>query len=127
MNISIIMEGFPPSKKNSKQVFVKNGRMIVIPSKRHKEWHTECSQTLKIEPQGTLGIKRVEHTTCTIYSPTLRKYDLSNKWESVADLLVDMGILEDDNVDVLPVVTMIHGGKDKERPRVEIELMGCVI
>lgn len=56
------------------------------------------------------------------FPPDRRKADLSNKFESVADLLVDAGVLEDDNWFVCPSVTIELGEVDKENPRVEIEI-----
>ena len=58
----------------------------------------------------------------TLYARDKRSGDLSNKFESVADLLVDAGIIKDDNWNIVPKVEMMFGGIDKENPRVEIEI-----
>ena len=58
----------------------------------------------------------------TIFAKDKRRFDLSNRFESVADLLVDCGVLADDSVDVLPDVRMIYGGIDRTKPRAEIEI-----
>lgn len=67
-----------------------------------------------------LKLEDIQIIICTIYPPTMRKYDLSNKFESVADLFVDYGLLLDDNADILDKVLLFNGGKDAENPRAEI-------
>ena len=65
-------------------------------------------------------IKRLE---MILYASTKRKADLSNRFESIADLLVDAGIIEDDNYFVVPEVLMKFGGIDKTNPRAEITII----
>jgi Holliday junction resolvase RusA-like endonuclease len=67
-----------------------------------------------------VSLKKPESIQITVYPPTLRKYDLTNKAESIMDALVDAKIIEDDNVNVVPKLILIHGGKDKDNPRAEI-------
>lgn len=122
MNLTIT--GDIPSKKNSKQiVYLKSktgkSRPIVIPSKNHEIWHTQAISQL-------LGKHRVEgqilRLEAVFYPSTKRKSDLSNKFESIADLLVDAGIISDDNWFVVPEVSLKFGGVDKENPRAEITI-----
>lgn len=54
--------------------------------------------------------------------PDHRRSDLSNKTESVMDLLVDAGVLEDDSHDKCRAVLIFSGGVDKERPMAEITI-----
>lgn len=54
--------------------------------------------------------------------PDRRRSDLSNKTESVMDLLVDAGVLEDDSHDKCRAVLMFSGGVDKERPMAEVTI-----
>lgn len=111
--------GRVPSKKNSKQIFARQGRIIAIPSAKHKEWHTDASKQIL----GTYkkGIKAAD-IFITLYAPDARKGDLTNKAESVMDLLVDNGVLEDDNWFVCGDVRLKFGGIDKENPRVDIKI-----
>lgn len=90
----------------------------LLPSKQHKEWHKDAS----LQVSGfTLPKSESYNVIFTYYAPDKRKGDLSNKWESIGDLLVDLGLIEDDNWFVLPKVTMVFGGVDKDNPRAEIE------
>lgn len=47
-----------------------------------------------------------------------RAYDLSNKWESIADLLVKVGFLKDDNWKVLAPISLYSMGISRSSPGV---------
>lgn len=100
-------------------IFVRNGKMVNLPQKRYQEWHKYASETLKNAPRLNENIKAV---LLRIYGENRRKFDLTNKAESIMDLLVDCGILLDDNYEVVPNLTLIYGGVSKENPRCEIEI-----
>ncbi len=115
MKITIL--GRVPSKKNSKIISCRANRVAMFPSAKHKEWHEDA--TIQLD-----GIGRIDPNTpiiFTLYAPDLRAGDLSNKWESIADLFVDLGIFDDDNWFIVDDVRMKFGGVDRENPRVEIE------
>jgi len=116
---TIVLPDLPPSKKNSKQIIYKNGRPIIIPSNNHRMYHLETSKTLK-----TAQIQHIipKFIICTMYAPNKRAYDLSNKWETLADLFVDNAIIEDDNINFIPCVMLVSGGIDKDNPRTETTL-----
>ena len=108
--------GRVPSKKNSKVVVCRGKFPQVLPSKAYTEWHKDASKQVSgVEPIPDGSI--IEFV---LYAPDKRVADLSNKWESVADLLVDNKIISDDNWFVLGDIRMKFGGVDKENPRVEI-------
>ena len=100
-------------------LFVRNGRIINLPQKRYAEWHKTSLITLKNAPRLN---ENVEVVHMVIYSENKRKFDLSNKAESIMDLLVDAGILLDDNYEVVPKLILEYGGQDKENPRCEIKI-----
>lgn len=122
MKTLIVIPGDVPSKKNSKQIVYVRGRPLIISSKRFKEWHNTANKFVKASYSDLDTKKAVSLVSMVIYPSTRRKSDLSNKFESVADLLVDTGILEDDNWFVIPKVVMMFGGVDKSNPRVEVEI-----
>lgn len=116
----IILAGRIPSKKNSKRVFKNHGRTIVASSRNHEIWHRQALFELKEQK-----IRKMEAPICVTMRfvfPDNRKSDLTNKAESVMDLLVDAGILEDDNVNVCPKVILEFAGVDKGCAGVEIFL-----
>ena len=59
---------------------------------------------------------------CEFYMPDHRKTDLSNKFESVADLLVKAKIIPDDNCCILSVVELVYKWVDKDNPRCEVNI-----
>lgn len=112
----IIIPGEVIAKKNSKQIFCRGRFPVVIPSKAYETWHQSAQNALR----GTKRVEGVQSIEVTFYRRTEAKYDLSNMLESVMDLLVDAGVIEDDNIRVVPKVTAIHGGKDSLNPRAEV-------
>jgi Holliday junction resolvase RusA-like endonuclease len=115
------IKGTIPSKKNSRINMCRGGRPVSIPSNKYREWHTDASWQLKEQKVKQEAIPHIHSITATFFGKTKRKFDLSNKWESVADLLVDYGFIEDDNYEVLPCIQMVYGGLCRHNPRVEIE------
>lgn len=118
MNITIY--GRIPSKKNCKQAFVIGGRAIIVDNPKYKGWHKEASAQLL----GTrkAGIGNAKRLSITFFAPDKRKTDLTNKAESIMDLLVDNGILEDDNWYCVPELSLSFGGVDVPNPRAEITI-----
>lgn len=116
--LKFTLPGIPKAKKNSKRIFYRNGKVVVIPSALHEEWHTEALWLLKKYKQHQFrecGIKVI------FYPPNKRRFDMSNSFESLADALVDAGILVDDSSSMLQRVELLYGGVDKE-PRVEVTI-----
>ena len=89
------------------------GQLKLFP--RLKDWH-------KVALSQLAGQKPIKENalTITFFAGDNRKFDLSNKAESVMDLLVDAGLLEDDNYSVVSDLHLKFGGVDKEQ-------VGCII
>lgn len=104
-----------PSKKNWKQWTGK----YLISSKWYTKRHKEISKQLQLVPKYNINSCEIE---ITIYPDSMRKWDLTNKAESVMDVLVDLGILADDNWYVCWKVVLFFGGKDKENPRALVKI-----
>jgi Holliday junction resolvase RusA-like endonuclease len=110
MKLAFTIYGRIPSKKNSR-ISTRSGR--TFPSKQYTAWHKDASKQL-------LGIKPIEANTpitFVIYPPDNRSGDLSNKFQSIEDLMKDVGIIEDDNWYVLSDIHMMFGEVDKKNPR----------
>lgn len=115
--------GRVPSKKNSKQIVFTKGRPRIISSADYLAWHETQSWALKKFKQkhkntmeGPLMVRM------TFWADNKRQFDLTNKAESVMDLLVDNGILKDDSWAVVDEVVLKFGGVDKDNARVEVEI-----
>lgn len=115
------LTGDVPSKKNSKRIFTRGSRPVLLPSENHEAWHEDASWQLKVQTRPADPIKKAA-VVITIWPSTARKADLTNKAESIMDLLVDMEILEDDNWFVVGDNRLIFGGVDKENPRAKVEI-----
>lgn len=95
-------EGRVPSKKNSKRIFKRGKRTIVLPSKIHEKWHKDAMIYLKAFGVPNTPIMRVMKCKCVIYYPDHRVADNTNKVESIHDLMVDAKVLHDDSWQVMP-------------------------
>lgn len=114
----IELKGRIPSKKNSKHMVFAIGRSFLVSSPQYLAWHKEQSYRLKKIP------KPIEHCIIEInfYAPDNRKTDLSNKAESIADLLVDNKILKDDNWFCVKKLHLNFIEVDKHNPRAIITI-----
>lgn len=117
MKITII--GSVPPKKNARQLFVRNGRIVNVPSKRHTEWEQSALVQLKTSVKGQAEGKVT--IAYQFFVKDNRRRDLDNMIASVNDVLVKAGLLEDDDWQHLAI-----GGADaeidKKNPRVTIWL-----
>lgn len=120
-NVIISIKGRIPSKKNSRNVFAKNGRLFNIPSKQYAAWHKDAMEQLK-DCRGFGIISKVDNIELRFFAPDKRKFDLTNKAESIMDLLVDFGLLQDDNCEVVRDIRMIYSGVDKVNPRCDVTI-----
>lgn len=113
MKNKIVIYGSTPSKKNSR-INTRSGRSF--PSSKYTAWHKHASLQL-------IGVRPFVTTVLTIsfFVGDKRKFDLTNKAESIMDLLVDNGIIEDDNYSVIPTLILKYGGYEKNNPYCIIE------
>ena len=96
------ISGNIPSKKNSR-INTRSGRSF--PSKNYQAWHSITFAQIKGQfDHDTL--EEIREIKINLVFPTKRKSDLTNKAESVMDLLVDCEVLKDDNWFVVPKVTL---------------------
>lgn len=124
-SIKYQFKGNIPSKKNSKQVFcrvsMKYGKPkahpTVVSSPAHKKWHKKMMKELKEcdFPKGKIA--KTKKVTLVVFHKMNKNgafpkstFDLTNKAESVMDLLVDWGTLLDDDYNTIPHVDLIFGG-----------------
>ena len=120
--IKLVITGRIPSKKNSR-ITTRSGR--TFPSKQYTKWHKDASiqLSLQVKKDFSFGSGRAE---IVFWMPDARKTDLSNKAESVMDLLVDNGIIKDDCWQVIDELFLRCDGIDRKNPRVEITLSKAV-
>lgn len=116
--ISFTIPIAPISKKNSQQILTnrQSGKPFIMPSQKFKDYE---SAALWFIPKG----KRIDfpvNVKCLFYMPTKRRVDLTNLLEAIDDVMVEAGLLADDNFTVIES----HDGSrvlfDKEKPRTEV-------
>lgn len=111
------LHGRVPSKKNSR-ISTRSGRSF--PSKKYMEWHKDASAQL----QGLKPKKPLEHVVVQLEFafPDNRRADLTNKAESIMDLLVDNGFLVDDKWQCVEDIRLRSAGVDRDNPLVRIQI-----
>jgi hypothetical protein len=107
---TIKLIGRVPSKKNSRQIFCRGKFPVNIPSKDYTQWHTDASRQLTSRPAAPMESAGI---IITLFGDTRRAADLTNKAESIMDLLVDNGFIKDGNWFILDKVFLRFGGVDK--------------
>lgn len=117
--MKIILKGRIPSKKNSKFIAKVRQKTYLLPSQDYQAWHKEQMFML---PHLDKPFK-ADLIEMVFWFPDNRKTDLTNKAESVMDLLVDKGIIEDDCWQSIPMLNLLAGGIDMGNPRCEINLL----
>ena len=115
----LVIPGRIPSKKNSRNIFRRDGRIFNIPSKEYERWHQNAGLHL-LGKKAHDDVKMVE---LRFFMPDIRKTDLTNKAESIMDLLVDSKILFNDSWQCVPEIHLIAEGVDRKNPRVEIRII----
>lgn len=116
------LAGHVPSKKNSKRWLKRGKRVFSVPSEAHEAWHEEQLWALKSQWAPGTTLHLVERIALTFHAADARRNDLSNKAESVMDLLVDAGVLADDSWFVVPELTLHFAGVAKASAGVTIDI-----
>lgn len=121
-DISFAIDLPPRSKKNSQQILTnrKTGRPFIMPSAAYKAYQKAALMLIPAEARQRIdwpvNVKGV------FYMPTRRACDLTNMLEAMDDVLVDAGVIADDNCNVIAG----HDGSrvlyDKEHPRTEVTI-----
>lgn len=122
MKYNFTLLGCVRPKKNSKRLVYIHGRMVPISSQIFMDWHEDAMNQLRNIKLERNKLNQPLTITATFYQPDDRKRDLSNQIESVNDLLVDYGFLEDDNRRIVQEIHLYDGGIDRKNPRCEIEV-----
>lgn len=118
----LVVEGEVPSKKNARNVFVKNGRMMNLPSQRYKEWQKSAVIQFQSQFKGFKVTNYPIALEIVFYYGTKRRKDLDNSLGSIMDALTDAGVIDDDDVSHVSQITVMFGEYDKNRPRAEVYL-----
>lgn len=112
----------PRSKKNSQQILTnrKTGRPFIMPSAAYKAYQKAAMMLIPAEARQHIDYP--VNVKGVFYMQTRRACDLNNMLESLTDVLVDSGVIEDDNCNIVAG----HDGSrilySKEHPRTEVTI-----
>lgn len=110
-----------PSKKNSKVIITTRSRPILVPSSKYNQWHRRLSKEL-MQYKGS-NLSGIHYLLIEFWMPDRRRTDLTNKAESIMDLLVDLNIIKDDSWVVIPFLMLRARGVSKKNPRAEVSIV----
>ena len=119
--IKLVINGKPITKKNSMRMVTnkKTGRVFPIPSKQFVEYQKLFLGQVKRPKQP---VDQPVNVQAVYYMPTKHRVDITNLLSATHDLLVDAGVLEDDNSKIVVGVDGSRVLYDKEHPRVIITI-----
>lgn len=120
--MNLVLYGNPATKKNSQQIFKnpRTGKPFVTQSKNYKSYARDCMR--QITGEYKKAIDYPINLKCTYYRKTRHRVDLNNLLSATCDILVDAGVLADDNCKIVVSQDGSRVFYDKENPRVEIEI-----
>lgn len=111
-------------------------RKIILNLNQYRNTHFRILNNAKIAYKNYMGdqirkIKGKYKGKCcviyTVYKGDRRDFDIGNicsiHQKFFEDAMVELGRLEDDTFEFIPLVIFCHGGIDKDNPRVEIEVL----
>ncbi len=118
--MKLTLYGNPITKKNSQRI-IRCGRFYkVLPSKQFELYQKDCLK--QITGKYKKGLRGKYNLKCVYYMQKRYKVDLVNLLEGTCDILVEAGVIEDDNSKIIASHDYCLVLHDKENPRVEIEL-----
>ncbi len=138
----LIITGQPYVKKSNQKVRYNHriGRSVKYDTKSYKEWHAEALRQLSAlgyNPQFAKQNKKLKemgrpvvpakiaepvNLQCLFFMRTNGRCDLSALYEGIQDVLVEVGLLQDDNWHIVASHDGSGVRKDAERPRMEITI-----
>ena len=113
--IEITLSGEVPAKKNSR-VNTRSGRSF--PSHRYVSWHERAAFSVRAQAGGRT-VEGACEISLTFVHGDLRRRDGDNGVSSVFDLLVDCGIIRDDNWRCVRAFS-VRNFYQKNSPRCEV-------
>ena len=106
----------PVTKKNHQQIMynARTGRRFVKPSPQYEQYAEAARWFLR--PAPAEPICTPVNVRCLFYLPTRRRTDLVNLLLAVDDILVEAGILADDNYCIVAGHDGSRGAKKEAQP-----------
>ena len=124
MNYEYTIPLAPVGKKNSQQILTnrKTGRPFISQSERYMKYERQVISFIISQGVPPVAIDEPCAIIVRFYMPTKRRCDTVNLQEALWDILVDAGVLADDNRDVIAWADAMTF-YDKENPRTEVKIL----
>ncbi len=125
-NVNIVIPLPPRTKKNHQQIFYKKKETekgdtrkvpFVSPSSQYQQYAKDCGVFVR-----PLQIDYPVNVKALYYMPTLRTVDLPNLNEALHDILVEYGMLVNDDCRIIVSTDGSRVCYDKENPRTEVTI-----
>ena len=120
LRYSYTFRGEVASKKNSKQLVHVKGRAVLLPSKQYQAWEKSARAAILLygRPAAPFSAARL---VIRIYHGDAVRRDTNNATQGIQDVLVEMGVIADDNWMVIGSPEVSHF-IDVADPRMEVEV-----
>lgn len=123
MKVTIFIPGQTPSKKNSKQIVLPgDGRRRVISSRFYADWEKDALLRLRRSELVGYPWKYPLRAGFHYVRESRRKFDYNNMNQGPADILVQTGIIKDDDMNHIIPNGNLSWEVNKDRPGVYITL-----
>lgn len=114
------ISGNPITKKNSSRIVNAGTYHKLLPSKQYEEYEKSCLPY--VHKYRHLHIDYPVNVKLLYYMKTKRKVDLPNLINGTLDMLVDYGVLADDNRNIVYSTDGSRVLWDKKNPRTEVTI-----
>lgn len=131
MKYSYTITGQPAVKKSNQKVVTVRRRLpngevrltrIKVDTPAYKAWHQDAVKQLLAQPRPSTPIDYPVNLQCRFYLASQQRVDLSALYEGIQDVLVELGILADDNYKIVASHDGSGATPDKFAPRLEVTI-----
>lgn len=112
----------PVTKKNHGRIVMCGRYPKLLPSEAYERYTKAAMPFLKVIRSTVGTIDYPINLKCVFYLDKRRKGDLAGYLQAIQDVLVEAGILEDDNRNIVASVDGSAVLYDKENPRTEVTI-----
>lgn len=121
MEYAYMISGNPkPKKNNMRPARRKGGGLMLIQSQSYIDFAVAATAQLAEQERPVSPICEKVNVKMTFYRGDKRRTDLVNLENATLDILVQAGILEDDNYNIVESMDGSRVRYDKDNPRTEI-------
>lgn len=120
--IRFTIDTVPRSKKNSQKIVMnkKTGRPFIMYSDAYKAYRKAALMLIPAEARQ--HVEYAVNVKALFFMETRRRVDLNNLTEALCDVLVEAGVIGDDNSNIVAGMDGSRVLYDREHPRTEVTI-----